>query len=121
MNIEICVLYGDVVKYFDHFYEVLSSTTWEFSVDGINYYSSDAPFPIPQVSDNYCVSGVLPWNQTLYIRVTATCLDGSTVIDWTAVYNYQDDFPCDPNILNPQTKETEFPKHITESRLLKIS
>jgi hypothetical protein len=91
----------------------LSSVSWEYSVDGINYYTSNnAPFPTPQTSGNYCVSGVLPWNQTLYIRVTATCLDGPTFTDWTAVYNYEDDFPCNPNILEPQSKKTQFMENL---------
>jgi hypothetical protein len=94
----------------------LSSVTWEYSVDGINYFTSiNAPFPTPQSSGNYCVSGVLPWNQTLYIRVNAICIDGTPFTAWTAIFNYSVDFPCDPNILEPQSKNAKFQDYFTSN------
>jgi hypothetical protein len=85
----------------------LTSIVWEYSTDGFTY-STTPPFPAPLPAGDLCVQGILPWNEDLYIRVTATCEDGSTDMDWHFTQNNNQAFPCGGAQLNRKSEQIDF-------------
>ncbi len=66
-----------------------TSIFWEYSIDGFTYF----PWSLSQ--NQVCISGSLPLNQSLWLRVTVTCDDGSVDTDWHFIWNEDEWDPCD--------------------------
>lgn len=55
------------------------SIVWEYSINGINYYT--------WASNQNCITGNLPLDKNLWLRVTVVCDDGQIDVGWFYVLN----------------------------------
>ena len=62
----------------------ITAYQWEYSTNGFNYTTGSLA---------NCFSHTMPTNSHLYLRVTATCDNGQTNMDWMTVLNNDDGNP----------------------------